>query len=72
MQSVICALLGGESMWFILRASDEVTLATTQYMDVAYIITTSFECECVMRFVPINDRDNSNKNAAVSAKAAIA
>lgn len=59
-------------MWFVLRTSDEVTLATTQYKDVASIIATSFACECVMRFVAINDNNNSEKMATVSAKAAIA
>lgn len=59
-------------MWFILRMPDEITLATTQYEDVAKIIAESFTCACVMRFVAINDSNNSNKSAFVSAKAAIA
>lgn len=59
-------------MWFILRMPDEVTLATTQYEDVAKIIAASFTCACVMRFVAINDSNNSEKLATVSAKAAIA
>lgn len=59
-------------MWFILRADDEVTLATTLYRDVASVIAESFTCACVMRFVAINDSNNSEKMATVSAKAAIA
>lgn len=59
-------------MWFILRASDEVTLATTQYKDVANIIAMSLSCECILRFVTINDSGKANKIASVSAKAAIA
>ena len=59
-------------MWFILRAEDEVTLATTQYRDVASVIAESFTCACLVRFVPINARDNSEKSAfVVSAKAAM-
>lgn len=59
-------------MWFVLRASDEATLAMTQYKDAANIIAMSFTCACVMRFVAINYSDDSNKMAVVSAKAAIA
>ena len=59
-------------MWFILRMPDETTLAMTAFKDAAEIIAASFTCECVMRFSAINDSNNSEKTATVSAKAAIA
>ena len=59
-------------MWFILRASDEATLAMTAFRDAAEIIAASFTCECITRFSPISDMRDSHKNATVSAKAAIA